>query len=80
MAGCLARRPFRISRERWHNECLALVVINPTLHSTNFDLATADFWFRFINDRALQDCNDLEKLIAGCELIAAVDDLDLLAA
>ncbi len=55
-------------------------MINPTLHSTNFDVTTADFWLRFINDRALQGCDDLEKLVAGCELIAAVDDLDLLAA
>jgi hypothetical protein len=55
-------------------------VINPTLHPTTFETVAASFWQRFINDSAVQDCDALEKLVAGCELIAAVDDLDLLAA
>ena len=55
-------------------------VINPTLHSTSSDSTTIDFWQRIINDGALQDCGALEKLVAGCEVIAALDDLDLLAA
>jgi hypothetical protein len=55
-------------------------VINPTLHPTTFETVAASFWQRFINDCALQGCDDLEKLVAGCELIAAVDDLDLLEA
>ena len=56
------------------------LVINPTLHPTTFEAVAASFWQRFINDCALQDCDALEKLVAGCELIAAVDDLELLAA
>ena len=59
---------------------ISFLVITPTLHSTTFDAVAASFWQRFINDSALQDCDALEKLVAGCELIAAVDDLDLLAA
>ena len=55
-------------------------MINPTLHPTTFEAVAASFWQRFINDCALQDCDDLEKIVAGCELIAAVDDLELLAA
>jgi hypothetical protein len=57
-----------------------LLVINPTLHPTTFETVTASFWQRLLSDCALQNCDDLEKLVAGCELIAAVDDLDLLAA
>lgn len=55
-------------------------MINPTLISTSFDSTTADFWQRIISDGALQDCDALEKLVAGCEVIAALDDLHLLAA
>jgi hypothetical protein len=55
-------------------------VINPTLHSISADTTTVAFWQRILNDGALQHCNDLEKLVTGCEIIAALDDLDLLAA
>ncbi|MBA2242997.1 MAG: hypothetical protein H0W04_08945 [Chthoniobacterales bacterium] len=27
----------------------------------------------------MQNCSDLEKLLAGCEIIAALDDLGLMA-
>jgi hypothetical protein len=40
----------------------------------------ANFWLRLVNDKALQDCNDLEKLVVGCEIIAALDAAELLAA
>jgi hypothetical protein len=40
----------------------------------------ATFWRRILNDRALQDCADLEKILIGCEMIVALDELDLLAA
>ena len=40
----------------------------------------ADFWLHLVNDEALQDCDDLEKLIIGCEIIAALDAVALLAA
>jgi hypothetical protein len=55
-------------------------VINPTLNSNSFQTATASFWKRILNDGSLQNCGDLEKLLVGCEVIAALDDLDLLAA
>jgi hypothetical protein len=55
-------------------------VINPTLHSTSSENTTVAFWQRILNDGALAHCDALEKLVAGCEIIAAVDDLDLLAA
>ena len=39
-----------------------------------------NFWERLVNDEQLQDCSSLEKLIAGCELIAALDQIELLLA
>ncbi|HEY2125436.1 MAG TPA: hypothetical protein VGG94_08245 [Chthoniobacterales bacterium] len=38
------------------------------------------FWERIINDDQLEGCDDLEKLLAGCEIIAALDRVDLLDA
>ena len=55
-------------------------VINPTLRSNSTENSSIGFWQRILNDGALDNCADLEKLLAGCEIIAAVDDLDLLAA
>ena len=55
-------------------------MINPTLHSTPADTTAVAFWQRILNDETLQNCGALEKLVAGCEIIAALDDLDLLAA
>ena len=40
----------------------------------------ADFWFRLLNDQSLEEFDDLEKLVIGCEIIAVLDALDLLAA
>jgi hypothetical protein len=39
-----------------------------------------DFWGCLLNGEALQDFNDLEKLVIGCEIIAVLDAMDLLAA
>jgi hypothetical protein len=47
---------------------------------SQFGTSTPDFWERIINDESLADCNDLEKLLIGCELIAAVDRVELLLA
>ena len=56
-------------------------MINPTLRSTSsLESTAAAFWQRIFNDGALQNCGDLEKLVAGCEFIAALDDVELLAA
>jgi hypothetical protein len=38
------------------------------------------FWFRILRDEQLRDCDDLQKLLVGCEIIAALDGVDLLAA
>jgi hypothetical protein len=40
----------------------------------------ADFWLRLLNDETLSGCDDLEKIVIGCEIIAALDSIDLLAA
>ncbi|MEY2528418.1 MAG: hypothetical protein QOJ05_508 [Verrucomicrobiota bacterium] len=42
----------------------------------NFD----NFWSRILGDENLSDCDDLQKLVVGCEIIAALDAVDLLAA
>ena len=56
-------------------------VINPTQFTNTATINSGiNFWQRICNDGALDDCAALEKLLAGCEIIAAVDDLDLLAA
>jgi hypothetical protein len=39
-----------------------------------------NFWTRILGDEMLSDCDDLQKLVVGCELIAALDEADLLAA
>ena len=36
------------------------------------------FWERFVEKEELQECDALEKLLAGCEIIAALDCVDLL--
>lgn len=40
----------------------------------------SDFWARILGDESLSDCDDLQKLVVGCEIIAALDGVDLLAA
>ena len=55
-------------------------MINPTLLANTTANSSIAFWQRILNDGALENCADLEKLLAGCEIIAALDDLDLLAA
>jgi hypothetical protein len=41
----------------------------------------ANFWELLLGDEQLSGCDNLEKLITGCELIATLDELDdLLAA
>jgi len=42
--------------------------------------ATMNFWRRILEDRALRDLDDLAKLIIGCEIIVALDDVSLLSA
>jgi hypothetical protein len=40
----------------------------------------SDFWPRILNDEQLCNCDNLQKLLVGCEIIAALDGVDLLAA
>ena len=39
-----------------------------------------DFWLRILRDEELRNCDNLQKLLVGCEIIAALDGVDLLAA
>jgi hypothetical protein len=39
-----------------------------------------NFWTRILGDEMLSECDDLQKLVVGCEIIAALDGVDLLAA
>ena len=52
-------------------------MITPSL---NLSTATTDFWNRVLSNNSLREYENLEKLLVGCELIAVLDDLDLLAA
>jgi hypothetical protein len=56
-------------------------MLNPAvIECTKTTSPAGDFWFRLLNDEQLQDCEDLQKLVIGCEIIAALDGVDLLAA
>ena len=57
-------------------------VLNPTLviESRKRNSPADNFWFRLVTDESLRDCDDLQKLVIGCEIIAALDAVDLLAA
>jgi hypothetical protein len=37
-----------------------------------------DFWVRLLQDESMKALSDLERLVTGCEIIAALDDLELL--
>jgi hypothetical protein len=50
------------------------------LDSNDTTIRATDFWLRIFRDEQLRDCDNLQKLLAGCEIIAAFDDVDLLAA
>jgi hypothetical protein len=56
-------------------------MLNPAiLESARRNRVPSEFWLRLFNNEALHDCDDLEKLVVGCEIIAALDAVDLLAA
>ena len=44
------------------------------------NFSATDFWLRLLQDEELRDCDNLQKLLVGCEIIAALDGVDLLAA
>ena len=56
-------------------------MLNPAaLDSGKAEQVGADFWLRLFNDAGLAEYDDLEKIVIGCEIIAALDAVDLLAA
>ena len=56
-------------------------VLNPAVvEACSAKSDCAEFWLRLLNDKSLQDFDDLEKLVIGCEIIAALDAIDLLTA
>ena len=56
-------------------------MLNPAVIESHASRSVADnFWFHILTDEALGDCDDLQKLLVGCEIIAALDAVDLLAA
>jgi hypothetical protein len=59
-------------------------VLNPAVFepalARNIPNIPADFWLWLLNDEAFRDWEDLEKLVIGCELIAAIDAEEPLAA
>ena len=50
------------------------------LESNETKVRATDFWLRILRDEELRDCDNLKKLLVGCEIIAALDGVDLLAA
>lgn len=57
------------------------MLIPTTLIQSNEDRnADSHFWLRILRDEELRDCDNLQKLLVGCEIIAALDGVDLLAA
>jgi hypothetical protein len=59
-----------------------LNVLNPALaiESRKRNSPADNFWLRIVTDESLRHCDDLQKLVIGCEIIAALDGVDLLAA
>jgi len=56
-------------------------MLNPAVIESSATRRVAeDFWFRILTDKELSDCDDLQKLLVGCEIIAALDAVELLAA
>jgi hypothetical protein len=41
---------------------------------------SSNFWSHLLNNEELRSFDDLEKLLVGCEIIAALDAVDLIAA
>ncbi len=65
----------------WHVRCLKGTMLNPAIvEPARSNVISGDFWLRLLNDEQLNDCDDLEKLVIGCEIIAALDMVDLIAA
>jgi hypothetical protein len=75
------------AEERAANRTLARAVlnqkgVNDLLSRVDTSVCTKPpgFWQQLLTDHFMEGRADLEKLLAGCEIIAALDDLDLLPA
>lgn len=56
-------------------------MLNPAVIGSHATRSVAEnFWLRILTDEELGECNDLQKLLVGCEIIAALDAVDLLTA
>ena len=65
----------------WHARCLEKSMPSLDLFGdSEFRALPPAFWQRIAYDDSLVGCGSLEKLVTGCEIIAALDDLELLAA
>ena len=47
---------------------------------SEFRAVAPNFWQRFLNIESVSELSDLEKLLAGCEMIIALDETNLLLA
>jgi len=56
------------------------MILTPDFSSTAGEEAALSFWKHILKEQELRNCAPLEKLLAGCEIIAALDGEDLLAA
>ena len=57
-----------------------MLVPESFIESNQKKIPATDFWLRILHDEELRDCDNLQKLLVGCEIIAALDGVDLLAA
>ena len=57
-----------------------MLIPAPWIESNETEFLPADFWIRILRDEELRHCDNLQKLLVGCEIIAALDGVDLLAA
>jgi len=55
-------------------------VAQPINHQATSRRIAVNFWQNFLKEEQLLNCNNLEKLIAGCEVIVALDQVDELLA
>jgi hypothetical protein len=65
----------------WHVGCSKRPPMNQAVDlfgESEFRAAAPSFWERFLNTESVRELSDLEKLIAGCEIIAALDGSNLL--
>ncbi len=53
-------------------------MITTPLLSPNSRALTTNFWAELLGHKSMEPLSDLERLVTGCEIIAALDDLELL--